>query len=115
MNTQDLSKLGYREIDQLADLLKAYSNNPPDCLIDNVKWEYNPESDNLFLLDDDYNVAMLNDDKLEQWFSCPNCGYEGFKDEYGHTRKEDNKLFLACSECEKQGHNPEDYLIELMD
>jgi hypothetical protein len=28
MNTQDLSKLGYREIDQLADLLKLYAQNP---------------------------------------------------------------------------------------
>ena len=92
MNTQDLSKLGYREIDQLGTMLKVYANNPNDCgLEDGVKWEYNPNSDNLFLVDEDYNVAMLNNnDELEQWHSCGECGNEGFK---GHQQTS------LCKEC----------------
>jgi hypothetical protein len=118
MNTNDLSKLGYREIDQLADLLKAYANNPDDCgLNDGVTWEYNPNSDNLFLVDEDFNIAMFNPnsekDGLEKFYNCPNCGHEGFKDDFCRERKEDGKTFIACSECEKNGCNPEDYLIQL--
>lgn len=88
-NTQDLSKLGYREIDQLADLLKIYAANGSEFLGSGVVWEYNPNSDNLFLLDEDYNVGMINTEtgKLEQWFTCSDCGAEGFKSELVH---EDN-------------------------
>lgn len=83
-NTQDLAKLGYREIDQLADLLKAYAKNGADFLGDNVQWEYNPTSDSLFLIDEDYNVAVMNGDKLEQWHSCAYCGHEGFAEDFEH-------------------------------
>jgi len=87
-NTQDLSKLGYREINQLADLLKAYAQNP--ILNDGVKWEFNPMGDNLFLVDEDYNVAMMNGDDLELWHYCGYCGHEGFAEEFKHEpRNED--------------------------
>ena len=83
MNTQNLENLGYREVDQLADLLKLYANaqwEKDSELGIGVKWEYNPMSDNLFLVDEDYNVAMLNDDdKLENWLTCSNCGAEDFR------------------------------------
>ena len=101
MNTQDLSKLGYREIDLLADLLKAYSdaewNSKDDELGDEVKWEYNPNSDNLFLVDEYYRVAMINDDgKLENWLNCGNCGKEGFRSEVDFC--DDS----TCKECHKE-------------
>jgi hypothetical protein len=35
---------------------------------------------------------MVNGDKLEQHFSCPNCGWEGFRAEF-----EDNKD--SCNDC----------------
>lgn len=99
-NTQDLSKLGYREIDQLADLLKAYAKNGCDFLNDEVKWEFNPMSDSLFLVDEDFNVAMLNDDKLEQWFNCPQCGHEGFKEDMKHNEdKPECKEYLTDIEA----------------
>lgn len=96
-NTQDLSKLGFREIAQLAELLKVYADNGSDFLESGVQWEYNPNSDNLFLVDEDYNVGMINDEtgKLEQWLNCSNCGREGFKSEF--KLNEDNE----CTECEK--------------
>ena len=101
MNTQDLSKLGYREIDLLADLLKAYSDakwkSKDDGLDGGVNWEYNPDSDNLFLVDENYNVAMFNDDgELENFLNCGNCGKEGFRSEVDFC--DDN----TCKECDKE-------------
>jgi hypothetical protein len=117
MNTQDLSKLGYREIDQLADLLKAYANNPNDCgLNDGVKWEYNPHSDCIFLTDEDCNVAMINPEngELEKFYKCPNCGNEGFKSDADWSERVINDVhYLSCYKCEKAGHNPEEYFIIL--
>ena len=93
MNTQDLSKLGFREIDQLGDLLKAYAEHGTDFLGNEVKWEYNPMSDNLFLTDEDYNVGMLTDEgKIEQWIYCGNCGNEGFASEF----MEENPECVYC-------------------
>ncbi len=86
-NTQDLSKFGYRELDMVADLLKAYANDkyvaPEDkeSFGDGVKVEFNPNSGEVFLLDDDYNTLMLTDDGLELWVNCANCGAEGFRSE----------------------------------
>jgi len=112
-NTQDISKLGYREIDQLADLLKAYADNPNDSgLGDDVKWEYNPNSDNLFLVDSDCNVAMMTDGKLEEFHTCSYCGHEGFAEDF-REREEDGDKFLACPDCEEAGRNPEEYLIPI--
>ena len=100
-NTNDLSKLGYHEIDILSDLLKAYAdqkwNSEKDELNDGVIWEYNPNFDNVFLVDEDYNVAMMNNDgKLENWLNCGNCGTEGFRSEVDF---EDD---FTCKECHKK-------------
>lgn len=84
-NHNDLSKLGKREISQLSQLLKKFSDNELTLLAENfvsndIKWEYNPNSDNLFLMDSDYNVLMYNDDLdlLDLWLFSPYYGYEGF-------------------------------------
>lgn len=88
-STQDLSKFGYREKDIAADLLKAYASGQGEFLSDGVTVEFNPNSGNVFLVDEDYNVGMMNGDKLEQFFSCSDCGAEGFKgdfeDDESHT------------------------------
>ena len=88
MNTRDLSKFGYREMDIAADLLKKYSNGKytdwegKNNLSDGVAVEFNPESGNVFLVDEDLNVAMKNDNgKLEMFLNCPNCRAEGFASE----------------------------------
>ena len=103
MNTNDLSQLGYREIDELANLLKLYVdqsfNSKDDYIEDNVKWEYNPNSDNLFLIDDDYNVIMENENgKLENWLHCGNCGAEGFRS------KVDFIDDYTCKKCKDKFH-----------
>jgi hypothetical protein len=76
-NTQDLSKFGIRELKIARDLLSAYLENP-DILGNGVAIEFNPNSGCVFLVDEDYDVAMMNGEKLENWLDCPNCGNEGF-------------------------------------
>ena len=87
-NTRDLSKFGFREYDIASKLLHALANpsketqaNPNEFyLSDGVVLEFNPSSGYVFLVDEDYNVAMLNDEgKLENFLTCSNCGFEAFQ------------------------------------
>lgn len=87
-NHNDLSKLGFREISQLSKLLHLYSNNKLTLLAktyisSGINWEYNPNSDNLFLIDSEYNILMYNNDLnlLDLWINTPYYGYEGFIDD----------------------------------
>lgn len=83
-NTQDLSKFGYRELGMAGELLTAYSENPGVLDGDEIHIEFNPNSGTVFLVDEDFNVAMMNGDKLEQWYYCPYCGHEGFLEDMDH-------------------------------
>ena len=77
--TADLSRFGYRELMIAGKLLHAYSEQPADFLGTGLTINFNTHSGYVFLSDEDYNVGMLDeDDKLKQWFSCPECGHEGF-------------------------------------
>lgn len=85
-NTRDLSYFGAIEREEAARLLQLYRSNNDNTswLSDNVAVEFNPYSGNVFLVDEDYNVGMscLDDDgsyTLEDFLSCPNCGYEEIK------------------------------------
>ena len=95
-NTQDLSKFGYRELDETAKLLAAYKENR-DILGDGATVEFNRNSGNVFLLDEDYNVAMMNGDTLELWYNCPYCGHEGFMEDM-KEHGEDDGLHPDCIE-----------------
>lgn len=79
--TADLSRFGYRELQMAADLLAAYCKNPPEFLSDGVTVMMNSDSGYVFLTDEDFNVAMMNGDRLERFHSCPVCGAEGFAEE----------------------------------
>lgn len=112
-NVNTLEKLlVYREVDSLTNMIKAYANNPNSAgLGEGVTLEYNPNSDTLFLVDEENNVALMNGDKLEPLYSCFNCGHEGVAEEYGEEREEEGTLYMACEACFEEGRNPEDYLI----
>ena len=78
--TKDMSEFGYRELDMAGDLLKAYKTKKDQTTMlgEGVCVWLNKNSGNVFLCDEDYNVAMLNDDgELYDFITCPNCGNEG--------------------------------------
>ena len=98
--TNDLSRFGYRELKMAGELLTALSEQGADYLTDHVNIFMNTNSGNVFLSDEDFNVAMMNEDKLEQWFSCPECGYEGFKEDMKHEGNKECKEYLKLIGCE---------------
>ena len=46
-----------------------------------VKFAFNRNSGNVFLVNDEYQVAMLNGGKLESFYTSPYAGREGFFEE----------------------------------
>ena len=83
--TTNLAEFGYREKKMAAELLTGMCQGLPDDFDDNeVTVMMNTSSGNVFLTNSDFQVAMMNGDKLESFYSCPECGHEGFKEEMEH-------------------------------
>jgi hypothetical protein len=92
--TTDISKFGSRERLMLVEILTAWCNQglPEDFENDEVTPMMNMNSGYVFLSNSDFQVAMMNGDKLERWYTCGECGHEGFA--------EDCKLNEdGCNEC----------------
>lgn len=85
--TTDLAKFGFREIEMLRDILDAWVKNglPANFDGDGVHPMMNMNSGNVFLTNENYDVAMMNGDDLESFYNCPECGHEGFADEMRDT------------------------------
>jgi hypothetical protein len=83
ITTTDLSHFGYRELHLAKDLLQALEDQglPEDFNDDGLTIMMNTNSGNVFFTNEDFQVAMVNGDKLKSFYSCPNCGNEGFADE----------------------------------
>ena len=96
--TADLSKFGYRELDEAGKLLIAYAKNGVDFLSDGITLNFNTNSGFVFLSDEDYNVGILNEGKVEQWFNCSECGEEGFKE---HFEEEGLDKCEGCKEVKE--------------
>ena len=92
MNTTDLNKFGYYELREVIRLIEAYIDSPY-ILNEGVHIEMN-DCGYVYLIDSDYNVAMINNGKLELYLMCPNCGYEEFESEFDRI---DN--CYVCKEC----------------
>ena len=92
--TSDFSQFGWRERRMAAVLLTASCDGgfPEDFNDDEVTIAMNTGSGNVFFTNSDYQVAMMNGDKLESFYSCPQCGHEGFKNEMQHE---------GTSECQE--------------
>lgn len=97
--TTDLSDFGNRELTELALLIKAMDQQglPKDFDRDGVTSMFNMNSGNVFLTNSNYEVAMLNGDKLESFYSCPQCGHEGFLEDMEHAENDTD-----CQEYLKQ-------------
>ena len=72
--TQNLNRFGYRELDLAVKLLEALKDQPIDFLGRGVRLCFNTFSGNVFLCDEDYNVAMMDGGRLEQWFVYLSAG-----------------------------------------
>lgn len=83
MTTTNLSAFGYRELEMLEQLLKAMREQglPEDFYENDVIPMLNINSGNVFLTNSDYQVAMMNGDKLESFYTLSYNGDEGFLDE----------------------------------
>jgi len=81
--TSDLSRFGSRERLMLVELLQAWRAQglPADFIDNEVRPVMNTNSGYVFLTNSDYQVAMMNGNRLESWYTCPNCGNEGFLDD----------------------------------
>ena len=89
--TTDLSKFGYREWKLLRELIDAKLDQglPNDFESNEVVPMFNMNSGYVFLTNSECQVAMMNGNKLESFYSCPECGHEGFKDEIDHNTDND--------------------------
>ena len=78
--TENLSDFGFREITMLRDLLDAWVKRglPEDFDKEGVKPAMNTQSGFVFLVNAEYQVAMLNGDNLESFYTTPYEGHEGF-------------------------------------
>lgn len=97
--TSDLAKFGQREKKMAGVLLIAMGNGlPVDFNNDEVTVMMNTNSGNVFLTNSEYQVAMMNDGKLESFYSCPECGHEGFYEEIENL---DNHQSGNTGECRR--------------
>ena len=97
--TEDLAKFGFKELDEAGDLLKAIKKGlPSDFDNEGIKVGFNMDSGNVFLTNEDYQVAMVDDDgQLYSFYSSPYEGlegsYEDLKEEYDDMHPEDQEWF----------------------
>ena len=81
--TTDLGDFGYREMEIAKDLLNAVLEEglPETFNNEGLTTMFNTTSGYVFLTNDDFQVAMLKDGKLEMYYTCPECGEEGFRED----------------------------------
>ena len=72
-----------RERYEVLQIINAWNHNglPSNFYEDNVRLAFNKNSGNVFLVNDDCQVAMMNGNKLEIHYTSPYDGHEGFLEE----------------------------------
>lgn len=90
MTTTDFSEFGNRERRMATELLNAWETQglPDDFWDDEVTIMMNFGSGNVFLTNSEFQVAMMNGNKLESFYVTPYEGHEGFKDELQELDRE---------------------------
>ncbi len=78
--TENLAEFGFREISMLKDILTSWVDNglPDNFNQDGVRPAMNMNSGYVFLINEDYQVAMMNGEQLEEFHTLPYSGIEGF-------------------------------------
>ena len=92
-----------RERRMVMEILQAWDRDglPDDFDDSGVKVAFNKSSRNVFLVNEDYQVAMMNGDELETFYTSPWAGVEGFLadllDEYPDMHPKDKEWFEAIA------------------
>lgn len=82
MTTTNLDDFGIRELAMAGELLTVLSNGyPDDFYLEGVTLMMNQYSGDVFLTNDECQVAMLNGDDLEMWYNTPYECHEGFAED----------------------------------
>lgn len=70
----------YVERKEVLAIMQAWDKNglPDNFSDDNVRFAFNRNSGYVFLVNDDYECAMMNGDELEMFYTSPYDGHEGF-------------------------------------
>ena len=107
--TENLADFGMQEIHMLKDILVAWTEKglPENFWSTGVKPAMNSSSGYVFLVNEDYQVAMLNGAALEIYHTLPYSGHEGFLSDLIDTYKpedlhEEDMTYLidaADAEC----------------
>jgi len=110
--TKDLGRFGYREMKMGARLLTAWrtdNDHAENLSSDGLALWLNMDSGNVFLCDEDYNVAMMNGNVLEDWVTCGYCGHEDFRSEViDENHRWDEWGELVCREDGREWARLED-------
>lgn len=93
-----------RERRMALDILNAWDSQglPDDFYDDGVKFAMNRNSGHVFLVNSDYQCAVMNGDKLESFYTTPYNGVEGFWDE-------------LVEEYPDMHHEDQEYMREIAD
>lgn len=61
-------------------IMQAWDKNglPNNFYLENVRFAYNRNSGYVFLINDGYQCLMMDGDKLEEFYTSPYEGHEGF-------------------------------------
>jgi len=83
VTTTDFTQFGHRERELATELLNAWSSQglPEDFYNEAVTIMMNKLSGYVFLTNSEYQVAMMNGDVLESFYTDFETGEEGFFDE----------------------------------
>ncbi len=89
MTTTDLSQFGHRERAMAEELLREWNNGnlPEEFYDDEITIMFNQNSGCVFLTNSDFQVAMMNGDTLEMFYSCGECGHEGFLEDFSDLKE----------------------------
>lgn len=106
ITTTNFADFGYSERKELIKLLTAWNEQglPDGFEQSNVHPMLNRSSGNVFLTNENFDVAMMNGDKLETWYYCFECGHEGFAEDCQLNDR-------GCNECNEGDEQSEPEIL----
>lgn len=94
--TLDLGKFGARERAMAVKIFTLWERQglPEDFYEDGITLCFNQDSGYVFLSNEDFQVCMPSNGRLESFYSCPECGHEGFAYQMAHGKNDGCQEYL---------------------